>query len=165
MQKYGCGSKLSRRGYAGFLPCFHFIGVPFWYRFLSHCHMSKYSTLKTFFASKGGIAKASVQNLPGVKQPRGWLGSGPIQRPHIVPLVRHVLGGWPVESVSTGWPVGHKQLTLTVVCQATKGGIRVNLLLVPVCLWYRRDTLENPKYATAHPLCDWKSGCTCGWAP
>ena len=30
---HGCGSKLNRRGYAGFGPCFHLTRVPLWYRF------------------------------------------------------------------------------------------------------------------------------------
>ena len=36
---YGCGSKLNRRGYAGFGPCFHLPGFHFGTGFLSHRHM------------------------------------------------------------------------------------------------------------------------------
>ena len=35
----GCGSKLNRRGYAGFGPCFHLPGFHFGTGFLSHSHM------------------------------------------------------------------------------------------------------------------------------
>ena len=36
---YGCGSKLNRRGYAGFGPCFHLPGFHFGTGFLSHSHI------------------------------------------------------------------------------------------------------------------------------
>ena len=38
-QGYGCGSKLNRRGYAGFGPCFHFAGFHLGTGFLSHSHI------------------------------------------------------------------------------------------------------------------------------
>ena len=37
-----CGSKLSRRGYAGFGPCFHFPGFHLGTGFLSHSHVSPF---------------------------------------------------------------------------------------------------------------------------
>ena len=36
---YGCGSKLTRRGYAGFGPCFHLPGFHCGTGFLSHSHI------------------------------------------------------------------------------------------------------------------------------
>ena len=36
----GCGSKLNKRGYAGFGPCFHLPGFHFGTGFLSHSHMA-----------------------------------------------------------------------------------------------------------------------------
>ena len=38
---FGFASKLNRRGYAGFGPCFHLPG-PFWYMFLSHSQFANY---------------------------------------------------------------------------------------------------------------------------
>ena len=37
---YGCGSKLTRRGYASFGSCFHLPGFHFGTGFLSHTHMA-----------------------------------------------------------------------------------------------------------------------------
>ena len=37
---FGCGSKLNRRGYADFGPCFHFPGFHFGTGFWSHSHLS-----------------------------------------------------------------------------------------------------------------------------
>ena len=39
-QLFGCGSKLNRRGYAGFGPCFHLPGFHFGTGFLSHSHFT-----------------------------------------------------------------------------------------------------------------------------
>ena len=36
----GCGSKLNRRGYAGFGPCFHLQGFHFGTFFVSHSQMA-----------------------------------------------------------------------------------------------------------------------------
>ena len=44
--KYGGGSKLNRRGYAGFDPCFHLAGFHFGTGFWSHCRMCFSSGLK-----------------------------------------------------------------------------------------------------------------------
>ena len=38
--QYGCGSKLNRRGYAGFGPCFHAPRFDFGTGFLSHSHIT-----------------------------------------------------------------------------------------------------------------------------
>ena len=38
-EPYGCGSKLTRRGYAGFGSCFHLPGFHFGTGFLSHSHI------------------------------------------------------------------------------------------------------------------------------
>ena len=37
----GCGSKLNKRGYAGFGPCFHLPGFHFATGFLSHSHVPR----------------------------------------------------------------------------------------------------------------------------
>ena len=52
----GCGSKLTRRGFAGVGPCFHLSGfqcVPFWYRFfdpqpyvVQRCHSARAQSAK-----------------------------------------------------------------------------------------------------------------------
>ena len=52
---YGCVSKLSRRGYAGFGPCFHLPGVPFGTGFLSHSHIS--SALASFSRCQEGLRR------------------------------------------------------------------------------------------------------------
>ena len=41
---YGCGSKLNRRGCAGFGPCFHFPGFHLGTGFLSHSHTRMYAS-------------------------------------------------------------------------------------------------------------------------
>ena len=38
---FGCGSKFTRRGYAGFGPCFHLPGFHFGTGFLSHSHLAE----------------------------------------------------------------------------------------------------------------------------
>ena len=47
----GCGSKLNRRGYAGFGPCFHLPGIHFGTGFLSHSQLVPFSP-GSFFAER-----------------------------------------------------------------------------------------------------------------
>ena len=45
----GCGSKFTRRSYAGFGPCFHFPGFHFGTGFLSHSHIPSEFKSPTIF--------------------------------------------------------------------------------------------------------------------
>ena len=60
----GCGSKLTRRGYAGFGPCFHLPGFHFGTGFLSHGHAARVPTTRTRALLGGGnphaLEKASA---------------------------------------------------------------------------------------------------------
>ena len=57
----GCGSKLKRRGYAGFGPCFHLPGQPiFGTVFLSHCQIH---SLGAFWLCAPGLGPANPSTL------------------------------------------------------------------------------------------------------